>query len=380
MTKPKPKLPVKQRTTADAQREREESGEIAFQLRRAKLSDIKIVDNISRANIQHEYHEIQALAERIVHNNFWDPPHCVKNRKGELELADGHMRIAAATLLQSEGRLPEICGNNKEGVHILIIKRTQAERDALNMASTVIKKGQSTYQKAHALWELQKRHGHPNKKLAEQYGLDHKSVANYIRAARDLCPRIQRAWLNFERGESPIGMTQLLYWASLPPDDQEAEFQASRWGEIYTLSERASKHPHKAGIVTQPREVIQYAYEHVTDPKIKHTLEWVLRKRIDLDGEQYGSGRDSSRSGRGQSSTPSNPTPSHRGSKRPSNKDSSLLWEDESGESNSTPDSPQGASNGKSRAYVDGSEDINADNVDEFTAYAKRTFRNPGGN
>jgi ParB-like nuclease domain. len=377
-TKPKPK----QRTTADAQREREESGEIGFQLIRAKLDDIKIVDNVSRHNIEHEYYEVVALADKIVKNNFWDPPHVSKNRHGKLELIDGHMRIMAARLLFEEGRFPKAHGD-ENGVQILIIKRTAAERDAMNMATTVVKKGQTNYQRAHALYTLQQRHGHTAKQLGEQYGLDHRSVSNYIRAARDLHPTIQKAWCNYETGDMAMSLTQLIAWASLLPDDQLAAFQSSKWAAIYAIAEKQKKSSN-THIITQPKEVIQYAYEQAVNPIVKHTLEWVLRLRVDLDGKQYDSGNDRRANSRRESSNPnaaSNPssTPPRRG-QRATDKDSSLLWEDESGEPNSSPDSTQRASNGKSRIDVDNIEDIDAGDLAQLPPYVKRTSRSSGRN
>lgn len=278
-----------------------------MQLIQAKLKDIHIVDNLSRANLEHEPEEVKRLAEQIIKNDFWDPPHVVKGRRGNLELADGHMRYQAAVYLDSEGRLPKVAGD-KNGVWVLVFQKTEAARDALNAASTIIKKTQSSYERAHTLLELQNRHGQTNKDLAEAYGLDAKSVANNIRAAKNLIKRIQLAWLNFEKSDTPIGLKQLLAWAALSPEEQETEFFASQWGRIYSMADRIERnHARQTKNTLRSRHDIETAISNSANLYHIEALEWVLRKRENLDGE-YGSSGDNGRSSKRRKGTADNGT------------------------------------------------------------------------
>lgn len=351
----------------------EDPGEVPFQLTQLPIDDIHIVDNLSRGNIEHTDEEVCNLADEILVNRFWDPPHVTKKRRNRYELADGHMRIAAARILIEENKLPKFAGDSTKGVWVMVSERSAADRDALNAATTIIKKTQSSYERAHTLYELHKRHGKTNKELAEAFKFDPKSVANYIRAARDLIPQIQLAWMNFERTEHIIPLSHLLTWASLEPDDQLREFTASKWSKVYRLADNIIAKQKAGRTDIRARETIELALSESSNITVTETLEWVLRKRKDIDGKQYpdrNNRRERKQSASGITADGIERT--NNGGNGATDKNGSGVWPHESGNVDSAPDAAKRGSNGKSRTNSLRAKALNARDMARYDAKPKR--------
>lgn len=327
-----------------------------MQLTQVKLQDIEIVDNLSRAGDDHTEEEIRSLAEKIIVNQFWDPPDVRKNRN-RIELIAGHLRIAAATYLDSEGRLPTVAGD-KKGVWVLIHEKTDAARDALNAAENIVKKNLSTYQTAHTLHELQIRHSLDNRELAKRFGLDRKTIANYIRAARDLIPEIQHAWLNFDRSQHPIALMKLLTWAGLPPDEQLRQFDVSKWGKIYRMRDEAAERQS-----LRSRREIETALKNSTDLTVLITLEWVLRKRDNLNGESNvrSSRNDSGRRNRNERNPAGSSAPNGHGGGGAIDSSSQLMRPEQRRSPSRGTSASEAASNRESGPYATGVANLDSD-------------------
>lgn len=315
-----------------------------MQLLQVKLKDIRIGENLSRAGVEHTTASITALAEAILVNNYWNPPDVIRrgHRKDSYELVAGHLRIQAAKLLSSEARLPQVAGD-KNGVWVLLHSKSEAERDLQNAAENIVRKNLSTYQTAHTLLELHERYGHDYKKLVEISGrtLTNKAIANYVRAARELCTPIQRAWLNFEGSDHPIPINKLLAWAALPLEDQEREFAASRWNLVYKMLDNKDLRPKSMRRRSEIEKRLANAFGIE-----KVTLEWVLCL-TEKDNERRtkdGSNRpgDDSKGGRGVNVRHDSSGPGPRSSGRPRHGDDSSLRPRQAGQSNGSPEHASG--------------------------------------
>jgi len=323
-----------------------------MQLLLVKLSAITIEDNVSRgADYEHSPKRIRAHAERIVKNDYWDPPDVIKtHHPNRYNLAAGFKRIHSAHLLDSEGRLPAVCGSN-HAVWVLVHDKPPKERDHVNIAENFDRENPSSYQKAHALKEMQERHKLTAEELSRE-GLTAKTIQNYIRAAKNLIPEIQLAWQNFEDTDKSIPLTRLLSWAALAPDEQKKQFDASKWGRIYTLSDQPTVRTN-----LRPRRKIINLLESTTNPTIKETLEWVLCLRDELteeeDARRSSNRRDRSDRGQADGGTTSpgrgEPSTSHHSRPTPSNGESRSMQQDAERRPNLSPEPLPPGTRGKRR-------------------------------
>lgn len=336
-----------------------------LRLVQVKLQHILPGDNISRAGVEHSPHAIRRLADQIIINDYWNPPDVTPSASHRTEdkqryrLVAGYKRIAAATLLAQEGRLPAVAGD-KNGVYVYVQNRDSAASDALNAAENIVRQNLSTYQTAHTLLYLHEKHGHSPKHLSEAYGLLSKTVSNYIRAARKLIPKIQQAWLNFEDSPKPIGINKLLEWAALPPEEQLIQFESSAWAHIYKIQAEDSKPKASQKPLSnmRSRSEIESLLDTTANLYVSMTLEWVLKKRNDIDGESIGTDRDHRRSSKRSSAKGATDSPEHAdtaGSSRLANQRSSSVRTDEKRRLNGTSDTPQRIVDGKLR--IDESSD-----------------------
>lgn len=251
-----------------------------MKLTKVKLSDIALGDNLSRGpNFEHTMRSIEQLADKIVANCYWDPPDVRErgrsNGRKVYDLIAGYKRINAAILLDSQRRLPE-CVGDKTGVNVIVRDANDAEVDTFNTTENLVRENLSTYQTAHSMYQLHKRHLLPPKELAERYGLDRKTVANYIRCIKQLSPIILEAWQRFDGTDDPIPMPKLYTWASLPEEEQVKRYEATHWAKVNgagTKNERLEARP------LRKRREIERVLKRTLNPDVIATLTWVLCDR-----------------------------------------------------------------------------------------------------
>ena len=269
-------------------------------------------ENLSRQGTEHSEKSIRKLANEIVENDYWEHPHARKLKNGH-ELTAGFKRWHAALLLAQENRLPECVGNQKDGILIIeYVDRQQDATDAINAAENIDRENLNTYQVCHTLYELQSRHGFTNEDLAIRFSrYSPNSIRQYIRLAKKLIPEVQSEWKKREGTEHPLGLTILIRWMSLEPEDQLAALQS--WKTRPLKFGRARN----ANDERRSQKAIEVRLSHESNPTARKTLLWVLNRNDEEEEEDAGrSNRNDRRGSANGTGDTASGTATRRGSPR----------------------------------------------------------------
>lgn len=182
--------------------------------------------NYSRAfNSRVTYERVKELAADIETNGMINPvivyPYVGPDKSKIYQLAAGHRRAMAIDSLRKAGA-PE------PKIKILVREAPKNEQEAflLNVAENMARDELTTFEVAQVLVRLREQFNMDDESIqrvmaASKGGYSKKHIANLVRAAKKLHPKILEAW----KAEHPVcSLLNLLNWASLEHDEQLEAF------------------------------------------------------------------------------------------------------------------------------------------------------------
>lgn len=256
-----------------------------LELIQVRIDSLILGENLSRAGVEHSPKAVKLLAEQILENDFWDPPHAMLTHKGKHILTFGYKRWQAAKYLDEQGKLPACVSENIPHSMSIIAYPEQVDlnSECKNAAENLDRENLNTYQVARTLFELSIRHPELTPyELTKRFPYSIRSIQNYIRLARQLCPEVQEEWKRRAGTDKAFSFPLLFQWAALPPENQPAALNAYLGKPLVSKRSHARRADRRRSV-----EAIQTRLSHEKNKDIRKALLWVLKEDEDEHDGEY---------------------------------------------------------------------------------------------